>query len=237
MSGAPHGFAARLRQATAPDHQQAESSSFLDRLLAGELDVAAYRLLTVQHREIYRALEAGSKALRHDPVVAVLHDPVLERTSSLEADLAWLRQRDGDRPEGQDGQPGEELLPETRRYADRIEEVVATWPGGFVAHHYTRYLGDLSGGLQVGRRLEQQLDGGTSFYRFDGIPHPKRFKDAYRAALDAAEWDGSERARIVAEVSRAYALNRSVLSALGERTATSLPPTGVAVRGWRPADL
>jgi len=223
MTGGPQGFAARLRQATTPDHQQAESSSFLDRLLAGELDLTAYRLLTVQHLAIYQALEAGAEALRRDPVVAVLHDPALERLPSLQADLAWLRGQDRRRPDAQADRPVDEVLPATRRYAERITEVAAMWPGGFVAHHYTRYLGDLSGGLYIGRVLARQLGGGTAFYRFDAIADPRRFKQDYRAALDAAPWDDQEQASIVAEVSRAYALNRSVLAALAVRTEPSLP--------------
>lgn len=206
MTRSGEGFAARLRRATTPDHRQAESSSFLDGLLAGEVDLAAYHLLTVQHLAIYQALEAGAAALREDVVVGILHDPALERVPALLADLAWLRQ--------QTGAAVEQVLPATRGYVERIREVAASWRGGFVAHHYTRYLGDLSGGLHLGRVLARQLDGGVAFYRFEGITDPRRFKDGYRAALDAAPWGEEERARIVAEVSHAYALNRSVLAEL-----------------------
>ncbi|MFO7779897.1 MAG: biliverdin-producing heme oxygenase [Nitriliruptoraceae bacterium] len=222
MTTAPEGFAARLRQATTPDHEQAESSSFMDGLLAGEVNLAAYHLLTRQHLELYRALEASADALRGDPVVAALHDPALERVPALLADLAWLRR--------ERGVEVEEVLPATRRYADRIQEVAANWPGGYVAHHYTRYLGDLSGGLHLGRILAGQLAGGTTFYRFDGVPSPKRCKDAYRATLDAAPWDAGEQQRIVAEVSQAYAHNRAVLAALEQRAHAASVDTEMSVR-------
>ncbi|MFP4149351.1 MAG: heme oxygenase (biliverdin-producing) [Nitriliruptoraceae bacterium] len=222
MSEVPRGFADRLRRATTPDHQHAESSSFLERLVAGELDVAAYRLLTVQHLAIYRALESGAAALRDDPVVGALHDPALVRVPSLEADLAWLGQQGVGRPVGGGADRGErledEVLPATGRYTDRITEVARVWPAGFVAHHYTRYLGDLSGGLHLGRLLDRWLGGGTTFYRFERIRSPKRFKDAYRATLDAAPWDEHEQRRIIDEVSRAYAWNREVFAALAAHT-------------------
>ncbi len=210
MTPAAEGFAGRLRRATTPDHQQAASSSFMDGLLAGKVDLGGYHLLTRQHLELYRALEMSASVLRDDPMVAALHDPTLERVPALLADLTWLRRERGIQVE--------EVLPATRRYADRIDEVAATWPGGYVAHHYTRYLGDLSGGLHVGRILSGQLAGGTDFYRFDGVSSPKRFKDAYRAILDAAAWDESEQQRIVAEASRAYAHNRALVAELEQRT-------------------
>lgn len=221
MSPAPEGFAGRLRQATTPDHQQAESSTFMDELLTGTIDLAAYHLLTRQHLEVYEALEGCAWVLRDDPIVVTLHDPALERVTALLADLDWLRR--------ERGVEVDEVLPATRRYADRIHEVAASWPGGYVAHHYTRYLGDLSGGLHLGRILAGQLAGGTSFYRFGAVASPKRFKDAYRAALNAAPFSASEQQRIVAEVSRAYAHNRAVLAELEQRTRAARIDTGLSV--------
>ena len=112
-------------------------------------------------------------------------------------------------------------LDATRTYVDRIY-AISGWAGGFVAHHYTRYLGDLSGG-QVIRTLLQRKFGfetnGVGFYLFAGIAKPKDFKDTYRAQLDAVDWDEAERERVLAEVNRAFELNRGVFAALGEATA------------------
>ena len=82
-----------------------------------------------------------------------------------------------------------------------------TWPAGYVAHHYTRYLGDLSGGQVIGRRMAELLgepERGTAFYRFAEIQQPKRFKDEYRRLLDAAPWDDDESGRVIDEVRVAY---------------------------------
>lgn len=218
MTRTGRGFAAQLRDATTRDHEQAETSTFMADLLEGRLDLGAYRQLVVQHLEVYRALEAGAAALRDHPEVSPFHDPALERVSALRADLAWLRAHDRHREE--------HVLAAARRYAERITEVAADWPGGFVAHHYTRYLGDLSGGLHIGRLLARRFAGGTDFYRFPGIANPKRFKDGYRAALDTAPWDADERARIVEEVSRTYALNQAVFAELQARTSIVLSAWG-----------
>jgi hypothetical protein len=73
-----------------------------------------------------------------------------------------------------------------------------------VAHHYTRYLGDLSGGQAIGRIIGREfgLDGGvgTAFYSFSEVPKPKLYKDAYRARLDALPLDDVQRARVLARL-------------------------------------
>jgi heme oxygenase len=88
--------------------------------------------------------------------------------------------------------------------------VGATWPGGFVAHHYTRYLGDLSGGLFIGKLMARQFGfetNGIGFYLFDEIADPAAFKDVYREQLDAVAWDAAERERVIDEVLAAYQFN------------------------------
>lgn len=87
-------------------------------------------------------------------------------------------------------------------FSDRIREVARTWPDGPIAHHYIRYLGDLSGGRALGNRaltLYGLSDAGVLFYRFDLIESPRAFKGEFRHLLDAAPWSATEQDRIVAE--------------------------------------
>ncbi|HRD62616.1 MAG TPA: biliverdin-producing heme oxygenase, partial [Nocardioides sp.] len=110
--------------------------------------------------------------------------------------------------------------PAADRYADRIRTAAAEWGGLYVAHHYTRYLGDLSGGQAIGRILDRDFDlggRGIAFYAFASIPKPKPYKDAYRARLDALGTTPAEKARIVSEVQEAFRLNRALFAELGER--------------------
>ncbi len=84
-----------------------------------------------------------------------------------------------------------------------------------MAHHYTRYLGDLSGGQAIGRILERsfELDGqGLEFYEFPVRPKP--YKDAYRDRLDGLGLDDDEIDRVVDEVKLAFALNQRVFDEL-----------------------
>lgn len=89
-----------------------------------------------------------------------------------------------------------------------------------MAHHYTRYLGDLSGGQYIGRQVRRTLDlaageDGVRFYRFPG--KPKSYKDRYRELLDTAPWDAAEQEAVIGEVKAAYRLNAAVTAELGER--------------------
>jgi heme oxygenase len=111
------------------------------------------------------------------------------------------------------------------RYVDRIDEIAADhWAGGFVAHHYTRYLGDLSGGQAI-RRIMQRHFGfetnGVGFYLFDQIASPKAFKDTYREQLDAVDWDAAERERVIDEVLAAYRLNTELFDDLAQAKAAA----------------
>ncbi len=92
---------------------------------------------------------------------------------------------------------------------------------GYIAHHYTRYLGDLSGGQIIRDKAERtwgfaRKGDGVRFYVFEGISNPAAFKREYRALLDAVSVDDLEKQRIVAECKRAFSLNSDVFRALGE---------------------
>lgn len=216
-SPAPSGFAAELKTATQADHTAAENAPFATELMAGRLPLEAYVDLLLQSHPLYEALETAVAAHRRHPQLLPFLHPALDRLPSLERDLAHLA--------GPGWRDRLAPLPATARYVARLREVGAGWPAGLVAHHYLRYLGDLSGG-QIIRRIMGRtyglVDDGVRFYVFEGIPKPKPFKDVYRAALDAAPWDDEEKGRVVAEVSLAFRMNRDVFADLGAR---HLPPS------------
>lgn len=173
----------------------------------------AYTRYTEQLWFVYRALEEGVQALHDDPVAGPFIRPELLRTAQLERDLAHLR--------GADWREGLEPLPATAAYAARVAECARDWPAGYVAHHYTRYLGDLSGGQIIRDRAEKawgfaRKGDGVRFYVFEEIANPASFKRGYRELLDAVDADDLEKQRIVDECKRAFALNTAVFRELGE---------------------
>ncbi|GGT16803.1 heme oxygenase (biliverdin-producing) [Nonomuraea spiralis] len=205
-------FADELRQATWGDHEAAEHTAYLEALMSGKVSRAGYAEMVAQHYFAYVALEAAGRALADDPVAGPFVRTELERVPALERDLetlygpAWREEITPSKP--------------TLTYVARINQV-ADWPGGFIAHHYTRYLGDLSGG-QVIRKVAERTyefddEGGVGFYRFPAVPDLKAFKVEYRDQLNALDLDDVQRKRIVRETLLAYQLNTEVLVEIGKR--------------------
>lgn len=191
-------------------HRDAEGSTYLAALTAGQLDLTAYAALVSQHAVIYQALEDLTDAFADDPIAGQFAFPELARRPHLEADLAFLATQ---------GIPAAAPTAATTRYAERLAEL-AKWPGGFVAHHYVRYLGDLSGGQAIGRLIATAYGlvpggDGVRFYSFDNVS-PKPFKDNYRALLDNAPFDEREQEEVLDEVLLAYKFNVEVLTSLAE---------------------
>ncbi|MGW1799515.1 biliverdin-producing heme oxygenase [Streptomyces sp. NPDC001984] len=206
-------FSTVIRTASHEQHVVAETSTFMSDLLGGRLGVDAYARYTEQLWFVYEALEAGAERLASDPVAGPFVRPELYRLAALERDLAHLR--------GPGWRAGLSALPATEAYADRVRECAERWPAGYVAHHYTRYLGDLSGGQIIRDRAEKawgfaKKGDGVRFYVFEEIPNPASFKRSYRELLDAVAADELERQRIVAECGTAFALNTGVFRALGD---------------------
>ncbi|OKJ76549.1 biliverdin-producing heme oxygenase [Streptomyces sp. CB02460] len=206
-------FSTLIRIASHEQHTEAETSTFMGDLLGGRLGVDAYARYTEQLWYVYRALEEGAAALASDPVAGPFIQPELMRTAELERDLAHLR--------GDGWREGLAPLPATAAYAERVAECARTWPAGYIAHHYTRYLGDLSGGQIIRDKAEKtwgfaRKGDGVRFYVFEEIPNPAAFKRGYRELLDAVNADDLEKRRIVDECKRAFALNTAVFRELGE---------------------
>ena len=114
--------------------------------------------------------------------------------------------------------PAPSTPPPPTRTAPRLEQA-GEWGGLLIAHHYTRYLGDLSGGQAIGRILDRtfELDGkGIAFYDFPEIEKPKIYKDGYRARLDALGMSAEEQDRVVDEVKVAFRLNQALFVELGK---------------------
>jgi heme oxygenase (biliverdin-producing, ferredoxin) len=209
-------FSQELRERTSTSHGESEGASFMNDLIKGRGSREDYVALVAQHYFIYEALERVAEQLKADPIAGEFISEKLTRLPALERDLEFL------------GGPGWRALfvpvPATARYIRRIDEVAAAWSGAFIAHHYTRYLGDLSGGQFIRTLMQRQFgfaDDGVAFYAFDQIPDAKAFKNAYRARLDAVPWTDDERERVIDEALVAYQLNTDVFDDLARAKAAA----------------
>jgi heme oxygenase len=206
-------LSARLRAGTRADHDAAQGSGFLDELAAGRLPREAYADLAAQHWFIYESLEQAALTMIDDPVAGEFVLPELVRLPALSADLRFLV--------GPDWRARITARPATLSYTARLREVAFDRPPAFIAHHYTRYLGDLSGGQYLGPAIARSygLTGdGHRFFIFPGV-RPPAFRTRYRELLDEISWPAAEEKLFLSEVSEAYRLNIAVLSDLKERWA------------------
>lgn len=204
---ADSGLAARLRDATAVEHKDTENRGFITRLMGGELDMAAYTRYLAQYAYVYRALEART-AQPGDP--AFLADPALPRFAAIESDLVHLG--------ASDWEAMHPALSATQAYVDHLLAIPTADVARYLAHHYTRYLGDLSGGQAIARLVARHYDATEdqlAFYRFDLIDSPVRFKRAYREQLDALDLDPVQEAALIAEAKGAFGFNAAIFEALG----------------------
>lgn len=204
-------FSARLRMATRLDHGEAETANFISTLMQGERTGADYVLLLAQYRPLYSALETATAARRGEACVSELFDPALDRLASIDADLPKLAEW-----AGLDEIPA--VVNSTLAYARRIEETAKLEdPSRLVAHHYLRYLGDLSGGLAIGSLVARHYGVPSemlTMWQFPEIEKPKVYKDRYRELLDQFSEPSREDA-VIEEATLGFRLNREVFIDLG----------------------
>lgn len=197
-----------LKNATAEAHAAAENANFISDLMAGKINREAFVALAVQQLPIYEALESALDAHYSDhPLVAPVHDVRLHRVASLRHDLAQLVG---------DDLAAEPVHPATKEYVRVLTEEHSAEL--VLANHYVRYLGDLSGGQIIARMVERHYGispEALTFYHFPDIAKLKVYKDAYRAKLDALTPTPQERAEIIAQAVRSFALNAAVFADLG----------------------
>ncbi|AZA12575.1 heme oxygenase (biliverdin-producing) [Corynebacterium choanae] len=215
-------LAESLKCSTQQAHNQAEHSTFMTDLLEGRLPVAAFIALQQQSLLVYSALETALDHFADDPRLATLGDRRLDRASRLRDDLAALGVRAT--------QANITALPATAAYVDSINSCVTNNDLlGLLAHHYVRYLGDLSGGQIIARRMMKYLAlpaEALSFYDFSELGKIKPYKDRYREALsDLGErLSDAETHHMAAEATRAFHHNFALFSELGAQYPTPAAP-------------
>ena len=210
ISSSPSGhrrLSDALKTGTARAHEAAESVHFVKNFIRGKIDRQLYALLVAQLFHVYRRLEDALDV--HAPVhFAAVHFPSeLNRTQALQEDVDFWH---SDLKEGVEPP----VSPASQDYIDRINYLEATNPLLLLAHAYTRYLGDLSGGKILARvarralRLDKSENGrageGLRFYDFDKIQSFKKFKDLYRQSLNELALHQKQVEAIVQEANVAF---------------------------------
>ncbi len=202
-------LAQMLREGTKKSHTMAENTGFVACFLKGTVEKNSYRKLVSSLYFVYSAMEEAIEEHRNHPIVSKFHYPQLFRKSSLERDLSYYF--------GANWRSEIEMSPATSAYVGRIRQLSRENPILLVAHFYTRYLGDLSGG-QILKNIAVKAmglnDGGVAFYAFDAIPDEKVFKNEYRQAMNQLPIDEATAQAIVDEANDAFHKNMDLFKEL-----------------------
>ena len=87
-----------------------------------------------------------------------------------------------------------------------------------VGHHYTRYIGDLSGGQILKKIAKKALnlegENGLNFYEFKLIDDEKEFKKSYSEILNNLPIDQHVADKIVEEANEAFLYNMKMFKEL-----------------------
>lgn len=203
-------LATKLREGTKKAHTMAENTGFIACFLKGTVEKNSYRKLVANFYFVYSAMEEEMRRHKDHPILSKIYFPELERRETLEQDLAYYFGKNW----------RDQVAPSeaTKAYVARIHQVGQSNPELLIAHSYTRYIGDLSGG-QILKKIAQNgmnlADGeGTSFYEFKHISDEKAFKKEYRSQLDAMPIDDATADRIVEEANDAFGMNMQMFKEL-----------------------
>ncbi|MGB7443442.1 MAG: heme oxygenase (biliverdin-producing) [Coleofasciculaceae cyanobacterium] len=208
-----HDLANRLREGTKQSHTAAENTAYMKCFLKGIVEREPFRKLMANLYLVYSALEEELQRHQANPVVGPIYFPELNRASNLEKDLEFYY--------GNNWREQIAPLSAGQIYVDRIREIANTDPARLIAHAYTRYMGDLSGGQALKNIVRSALnlpaDQGTGLHEFEQIPTAearREFKEKYRQALNSLPIDEETIQRIVEEANYAFTLNRNVVNEL-----------------------
>ena len=209
-------LANKLKIGTQYAHSAAEHTEFMKRFVKGIIGKETLGQLLGNLYYVYNQLESELQHHQDHNSVGQIYFAELNRTPKLAQDLTFHY--------GENWQASFQPTPAARAYMAQIQSVSQSAPELLIAHAYTRYMGDLSGG-QMLQRIAQTALGlesheGITFYDFDDIQDVNQFKIKYRDALDSLPIDDVMADRIVAEANTAFSLNISMMRELEKTFAT-----------------
>lgn len=199
----------RLKTATETHHRSVERTGFMNAMITGDIDRAAYVRYLRNLHPVYEALEAGMEANANHPVVSRVWFPSLARTRHLEADLGHIH--------GPDWREAVPVSDEALAYAERIRAEASSRPHLLAAHGYLRYMGDLSGGLILRKVLGRTLaldDDELGFYDYPDVTDAERTKDELRERYDGLVLENGQADEIIAEAIEGYEAHGRIFDAI-----------------------
>ena len=199
-------FAKELKEGTKKSHSAAENTKYVASFLRGVLDPEEYRKLIANFYFVYSAMEEEMRLfadMKHRSLNKIYFPKELDRTPALEQDLRYYY--------GPIWRSHIEQSEACKTYVHRIKSLGQEDPLLLLAHHYTRYIGDLSGGQILKGIAQNALNPpkgeGLHFYDFPNIKDAKEFKNLYRSRLNSIKFSESQKNALITEANYAFRLN------------------------------
>ena len=170
-------FSTELKESTKDIHRQVETKLLMKELIKGRLYLDKYCHLLSGLLRIYTCLESALDKNSKHPLVSQFHFKELYRSESLKNDLEFFKYSRVCGCSCVDS------------IVSRINYLSENEPEKLIAYAYVRYLGDLSGGLFLMKKVVKSYSliedsKGSEFYQFPGIEDVDYFKDMFRNRLD-----------------------------------------------------
>uniref|UniRef100_A0A8D0HPE9 Heme oxygenase n=1 Tax=Sphenodon punctatus TaxID=8508 RepID=A0A8D0HPE9_SPHPU len=208
----PTDLSELLKEGTKESHDHAENTQFVKDFLKGRIKKELFKLATVALYFTYSALEEEMDRNKDHTAFAPLYFPLeLHRKEALIKDMEYFY--------GKEWKEKIQCSGATQSYVDRIHYIGQHEPELLVAHAYTRYMGDLSGG-QVLKKVAQRAlklpstGEGIQFYVFENVTNAQQFKQFYRARMNALDFDKKTKEQIIEEANKAFEFNMQVFDEL-----------------------
>ncbi|KAI2666548.1 Heme oxygenase [Labeo rohita] len=183
----------QIKAVTRDSHVRAENTQLMLNYQKGQITQTQYK--------IYQALEEElDRNANHLAVQPIYFPQELARLESLELDLEHF------------------FGPHWRK---RIT-IGKNSPLLLVAHAYTRYLGDLSGGQVLGKITQKSLglsgNKGVLFFSFPGVSSPNKFKQLYRSRMNSIELTEKQRREVFDDLQKMLSITQEASSEKGNAT-------------------
>merc|ERR1719174_39966 len=153
-----------------------------------------------------------------EPMVAAVHFPTeLERADRLAKDLDFLCGTPAWRDSDHVQRPSDAVS----AYVARLRKVAEEHTILLLAHSYTRYLGDLSGGQILKRKAKKTYalpttGEGVGFYEFPAVKSVRAFKEEYKTKLNGLELEVGATDALVDESNLAFKFNTDIFLEMDE---------------------
>lgn len=203
-------FHAQIKLRSDGAHRQAEEAPFISELMGGELSTIAYLDYLRALAPIYLRMEELFVAHGGDEPLSYFDHRVLDRSQHIASDIAYLEDKSGDVKDLS-------VLTSVDTYLRTLNEEIT--PIRLTAHHYIRYLGDLSGGQAIAKLVSRHYQipaEALNFYNFEDIGDVVFYKKRYRDFLNLITLNSEEREEFLQEVELLYQLNRELFLDLGK---------------------